>query len=86
MEQQIKVETSENININANISIEVEGIRKNIMNMYSSLNAENFGINININVIDKELYKSNAEAIKQEYEKFKKNVENRATTLGYVIF
>lgn len=83
----IKTNINENVNINGSVVIKNEnGMEQQIMYMSCSLNADTFASNINVSVDNKELYKAHAAEIKEEYTKFKKLVDDRATALGYVIF
>ncbi|NGS95815.1 hypothetical protein ACSXDM_15050 (plasmid) [Clostridium perfringens] len=83
---EIKQLINENININSSVKIKENDIETIVMYLNCTLNTDALGVNINISVNDKELYKKYSVQIKEEYNKFKTVVENRATTLGYEIF
>lgn len=83
---EIKQSINENININSSVKVKENNIEKIIMYLSCTLNTDTLGVNINVSVSDKELYKIYSTQIKEEYNKFKATVENRATTLGYAIF
>ena len=85
-EKIISTEINENVNINGSVNITEDGNKTQIMYMSCSLNADTFGVNINVTVLNKEKYKENATQVKAEYEKFNKLCNERATALGYVIF
>ncbi|CAM3004978.1 hypothetical protein HAHI6034_10850 [Hathewaya histolytica] len=87
MENNITMLINENTNLSANVMIkEGNGVSKQVMYLSANLNADTFAVNISVNVMDKEAYKENAMEMKAKYAEFKKQIENRATTLGYVIF
>lgn len=75
-----------NENINSSVKIKENDIETIVMYLNCTLNTDTLGVNINVSVNDKELYKKYSVQIKEEYNKFKTVVENRATTLGYEIF
>ncbi|MDM0659941.1 hypothetical protein QTH47_12525 [Clostridium perfringens] len=83
---EIKQLINENININSSVKIKENDIETIVMYLNCTLNTDTLGVNINVSVNDKELYKKYSVQIKEEYNKFKTVVENRATTLGYEIF
>lgn len=83
---EIKQLINENININSSVKIRENDIETIVMYLNCTLNTDTLGVNINVSVNDKELYKKYSVQIKEEYNKFKTVVENRATTLGYEIF
>lgn len=83
---EIKRLINENININSSVKIKENDIETIVMYLNCTLNTDTLGVNINVSVNDKELYKKYSVQIKEEYNKFKTVVENRATTLGYEIF
>lgn len=83
----VNMEVNENTNINATVTLTNEqGVNTQVMYLNASLNADTLGLNINVNVIDKVAYKNNAKEMKAKYLEFKQTVEDRATTLGYIIF
>ncbi|CAM2948714.1 hypothetical protein HAHI6034_05800 [Hathewaya histolytica] len=87
MENNITMLINENTNLSANVMVKAgDGISKQVMYLSANLNADTFAVNISVNVMDKEAYKENATEMKAKYAEFKKQIENRATTLGYVIF
>ncbi|HAT4302287.1 TPA: hypothetical protein I9089_002393 [Clostridium perfringens] len=83
---EIKQSISENININSSVKVKENNIEQIVVYLSCTLNTDTLGVNINVSVSDKELYKKYSTQIKEEYNKFKTTIENRATTLGYEIF
>lgn len=83
---EIKQSINENININSSVKVKENNIEKIVVYLSCTLNTDTLGVNINVSVSDKELYKKYSTQIKEEYNKFKATIENRATTLGYEIF
>lgn len=79
----ILAEFREDVNISGTIKTEDE---KQIMYMSCNINKDTFGSNINVIVYDKELYRNNAETVKEKYQEFKQMAEKRALELGNIIF
>lgn len=87
MENNITMLINENTNLSANVMVKTgDGMSKQVMYLSANLNADTFAVNISVNVMDKGAYKENVTEMKAKYAEFKKQIENRATTLGYVIF
>ncbi|MDQ0149119.1 hypothetical protein ACFO6R_05915 [Eubacterium multiforme] len=89
MENEVKVnvDIQENVTINGTVNLKnEEGNVQPVMYLTCTLNADSFGLNVNVNVVNKELYKSNSTEVKTKYAEFKALVAKRAEELNYIVF
>ena len=84
--EKVEMKIDETVNVNANVSVVVNNNPTQVMYLNCGLNADTLGLNINVTVLNKELYKKHATEMKSKYREFKDLVNKRAESLGYVIF